>query len=190
LLRPEGAPNVPTVDFDDPPSPRAVVRGILGGATLLAAVALVALFLGSGRVEWRLATLVLVLWSAWSFVDSIFESLVEPLGRFLESALTGGSMPGDPSVTIDLETATLERLLAADPAVPAHRAILAGIRLAEIYRTHQHDAAKAAALLDRLAARYPEAPELKYVRSPGPLSPPGRPPAPSPPDLPDPPARG
>jgi len=43
-----------------------------------------------------------------------------------------------------------------------HREILAGIRLAEIYRTHQHDPAKSAALLARLRAKYPDAPELRY----------------------------
>ena len=42
--------------------------------------------------------------------------------------------------------------------------MLAGIRLAEIYRTHEHDAAKAEAVIARLISRYPDAPELKYVR--------------------------
>ncbi len=170
MLRPEGSPNVPTVNFDDPPSPRAVVRGILGGATLLVAIALVVVSAGSGRIEWKLVTLTLTLWGAWSFFDTLFGSLVEPLGRFVENALTGGDMPGGEGagITIELETATLERLLAADPPPPAHRAILAGIRLAEIYRTHLHDAAKADALITRLATRYPDAPELRYVRPPVP----------------------
>src|SRR2546427_8203044 len=39
--------------------------------------------------------------------------------------------------SIDQETASLEHLLAADPPPPPHRVIIAGIRLAEIYRTHQ-----------------------------------------------------
>lgn len=164
LLPPRGLSNVPTVDFADPPSPRLVVRGVLGAALALALLALVALFVASGRVEWRLVALVLTLWGAWGFFDSIFGSLVEPLGRFLGNALTGGAMPGDVVITIDQETAMLERLLDADPPPAPHRAALAGIRLAEIYRTHQHDAAKADALLDRMVARYPEAPELKHVR--------------------------
>jgi len=153
------------VNFDDPPSFRGVVRAVLGVAAALAAVVLVALFASSGHVEWKLVTLILVLWGAWSACDALFASVVEPLGRFLESALTGGIMPGDSGVTIDQETASLERLLAADPPPPAHRIILAGIRLAEIYRTHQHDLAKADALIARLATQYPDAPELKYVRS-------------------------
>ncbi len=177
MLRPEGSPNVPTVNFDDSLSPRAVVRGILGGATLLAAVALVVASAVSGRVAWKFVTLTLALWGAWSFFDTLFESLFEPLGRFLGSALTGGDMPGDEGgagITIELETAALERLLAADPPPPAHRVILAGIRLAEIYRTHLHDAAKAEALITRLATQYPDAPELKYVRPPAPPAPPAR----------------
>ena len=55
-------------------------------------------------------------------------------------------------------------LLDADPPLPRHRTVLAGIRLAEIYRTHQHDVAKAEQVITRLVARYPDAPELAYVR--------------------------
>jgi len=38
------------------------------------------------------------------------------------------------------------------------------VRLAEIYRLHQRDAAKAEALIARLEGKYPNAPELKYAR--------------------------
>jgi hypothetical protein len=124
----------------------------------------VVVFFGSGHLEWRLVALVLALWGAWSVFDSVFGAVVEPLGRFLGNALTGGAMPGGTAITIDQETAMLEHLLDADPPAVPHRVALAGIRLAEIYRTHQHDAAKADALLDRLVTRYPDAPELKYVR--------------------------
>lgn len=141
-----------------------MVRGILGAALGLAILALVVAFFGSGHLEWRLVALVLALWGAWSVFDSVFGAVVEPLGRFLGNALTGGAMPGGTAITIDQETAMLEHLLDADPPAVPHRAALAGIRLAEIYRTHQHDAAKADALLDRLVTRYPDAPELKYVR--------------------------
>lgn len=137
---------------------------MLGAALGLASLALVILLVGSGRIEWRLVALVLTLWGAWGFFDSIFGSLVEPLGRFLGGALTGGAMPGGTTITIDQETEMLEHLLDADPPPPAHRGALAGIRLAEIYRTHQHDAAKADQLIARLVARYPDAPELQYVR--------------------------
>src|SRR5437667_4506953 len=67
-------------------------------------------------------------------------------------------MPGSTWITIDQETASHEHLLAADPPPPLHRVIIAGIRLAEIYRTHQRDVPKADALIARLAAQYPDAP--------------------------------
>jgi hypothetical protein len=153
------------VDLADPPSPRAVVRGILGAASVLVGVALIVVSIAEGHVEWRLVALLLSLWGAWSFFGALLDSVVEPLGRFVGSALTGGAMPGDRAITIDDETAMLERLLDADPPPPQHRVVLAGIRLAEIYRTHQHDAAKAQQVINRLVARYPDAPELTYVHS-------------------------
>src|SRR2546425_1840101 len=70
-------------------------------------------------------------------------------------------MPGGTAITIQDETVMLERLVDADPPPPPHRVVLAGIRLAEIYRTHEHDAAKAEAIIARLISRYPDAPELK-----------------------------
>jgi hypothetical protein len=152
------------VDVADPPSLRGVVRGILGVAMALAGLALVAVSIGAGHIEWRLAALVLTLWGAWGFLDALFGSVVEPFGRFLGNALTGGAMPGGTAITIQDETAMLERLVDADPPPPSHRVVLAGIRLAEIYRTHQRDVAKAEAVIARLVSRYPDAPELKYVR--------------------------
>ena len=67
-------------------------------------------------------------------------------------------------ITIEEETAALERLIDATPLPSAHQAALAGIRLAEIYRTHEHAPEKAAALLARLAVRYPDALELGAAR--------------------------
>src|SRR5690348_10909751 len=164
-LRPRAGPvNLLPVSLEDPLSVRVVVRGILGAATALAALALLVVSIGAKHIEWHLVALTLTLWSAWSFFDSLFGSVVEPLGRFLGNALTGGAMPGGTAITIEDEIVMLERLLDADPPPPAHRVVLAGIRLAEIYRTHQHDAAKAEALIDRLVGRYPEAPELEHVR--------------------------
>jgi len=141
-----------------------VVRGILGAAMALAALALIVVSIDAGHIEWRFVALVLALWGAWGFFDALFGSVLEPLGRFVGDALTGGAMPGGRGITIQDETTMLERLVEADPPPPPHRVVLAGIRLAEIYRTHQHDAAKAEAVIDRLISRYPDAPELKYVR--------------------------
>ena len=152
------------MDFADPPSLRGVMRGILGAALALGCVALVAVSISTRHIEWRLVSLVLTLWAAWSFFDGVFGTLLEPLGRFMSNALTGGAMPGGTTITIDQETEMLEHLVHSDPPPPPHRVVLAGIRLAEIYRTHQRDAAKAEALIDRLLERYPEAPELQYVR--------------------------
>jgi len=152
------------VDFADPPSLRGVMRGILGAALALGCVALVAVSISTRHIEWRLVSLVLTLWAAWSFFDGLFGTLLEPLGRFMSNALTGGAMPGGTTITIDQETEMLEHLVHSDPPPPPHRVVLAGIRLAEIYRTHQRDPAKAEALIDRLLERYPEAPELQYVR--------------------------
>ena len=164
LRRRAGPVNLLPVDFADPPSLRGVMRGILGAAMALAALALVVVSLGAGHIEWRLVALVLTLWGAWGFVDSLIGTVLEPLGRFVGNALTGGAMPGGRAITIQDETAMLERLVDADPPPPSHRVVLAGIRLAEIYRTHEHDAAKAEAVIARLISRYPDAPELKYVR--------------------------
>ncbi len=141
-----------------------MVRGILGAAMALAGLALIVISLGAGHIEWRLGALVLALWGAWGFFDSLFGWVLEPLGQFVGNALTGGSMPDGTVITIQDETTMLEHLVDADPAPPPHRVVLAGIRLAEIYRTHQHDAAKAEAVIARLVSRYPDAPELKYVR--------------------------
>jgi hypothetical protein len=152
------------VDFADPPSLRGVMRGILGAALALGCVALVAVSISTRHIEWRLVSLVLTLWAAWSFFDGLFGTLLEPLGRFMSNALTGGAMPGGTTITIDQETEMLEHLVHSDPPPPPHRVVLAGIRLAEIYRTHERDPAKAEALIDRLLERYPEAPELQYVR--------------------------
>jgi len=154
------------VNYEDPPSARVVIRGVLGGGTLLAGVALLALLVGSGRIEWKLVTLVLTLWGAYRFFDALLERLVEPFGRFLAGQLFGADLPGAAPLTIDRETAALERLVTEQTPPSAHRAILAGVRLAEIYRTRQHDPAKADALIARLEAQYPDAPELQYVRPP------------------------
>src|SRR5438034_558297 len=159
-----GPVNLLPVDFADPPSLRGVVRGILGVAMALSGLALVVVSIGAGHIEWRLAALVLALWGAWGFFDSLFGWVLEPLGQFVGNALTGGGMPGGTVITIQDETVMLERLVDADPPPPPHRVVLAGIRLAEIYRTHEHDAAKGEAVIARLISRYPDAPELKYVR--------------------------
>ena len=166
MLRLGAPPNVPTVPVDEPPSVRSVMHGILGGATLVAVLALVVVLIATGQVPWRLVALTLSLWGAYGFFDALTGGVVEPLGRFFQSQFAGGEMPAETRIMIEQETALLERLLEADPPPTAHRAALAGIRLAEIYRTHQHAPAQADALIARLVARYPDAPELAHRQGP------------------------
>jgi hypothetical protein len=151
--------------YDDPPSPRNVIRGVLGVTLGVMVLALLLGSLESGHVVWPSLGLVLALWGAWSCFGSLVDDVLTPLARFARTALTGGPMPPETRITMDEETAMLEPLVAADPPPPPHRVILAGIRLAEIYRTHEKEDGKADALIARLAARYPDARELTYVRS-------------------------
>ena len=145
--------------FGNEPSP--FVRRFLGVALLVAVGLLLWLFVRTGRVEWRLVTLAGFLWAAWSFLSGLFTQLIEPAGRFLADQLTGNVSMPVANETIDEQTARLERLL--EQGTRPHHEILVGIRLAEIYRTRQHNMVKSDALLARLRAKYPEAPELAHA---------------------------
>jgi hypothetical protein len=151
-------------DYDpsDPPSPLAVVRAALGIALVVATVILCVLYFDTGHLDSHIVALIVALWLFWGVFHDLLALLVQPLAAIIGAGLTGDQDPG-PSLRIDIERETemLERLVADPPPVP-HREILAGIRLAEIYRTHQHDQSKSDALLARLRAKYPEARELKY----------------------------
>ncbi len=146
---------------DESSGPRAVVGRILGSATLVAAGMLLVVLVSTGDIGWQLVTLVGVLGAAWSFIGGLFGHLLEPAARFLANQLTGNvSMPSyDEDIAV--QTARLERLL--EQGLPPHREMLIGIRLAEIYRTNQKDSAKSDALLSRLRAKYPGAPELAHA---------------------------
>ncbi|HJQ65591.1 MAG TPA: hypothetical protein VJ816_04400 [Gemmatimonadales bacterium] len=140
---------------------RPFVRRFLGLSALVAVGLLIFLLVSTGQVEWKLVTLVGFLWAAWSFIGGLYSQVIEPAGRFLANQLTGNvSMPGT-TETIDEQTARLERLLEQETA--PHHEIMVGIRLAEIYRTRQKDSAKSDALLARLRAKYPDAPELTHA---------------------------
>ncbi|MGH7537742.1 MAG: hypothetical protein ACREMF_03835 [Gemmatimonadales bacterium] len=151
---------VPAVFGDDAPSPRVVVSRILGAATLLVVAALLLVLVSTGQFEWRLVTLAGILWAAWSFIGGLLGQVVEPAGRFLANHLTGNVSLPQQDYTIDEQTARLERLLTQ--GLKPHHAVLIGIRLAEIYRTHQKDPAKSDILLAQLRAKYPDAPELEH----------------------------
>lgn len=143
----------------DPPNPRAVVAWILGMAAAVAALALLVVLVSTGRIEWRLVALIGILWAAWGFLGGLFGSVLEPAGRFFMSQISGGPALPDAAESLDEHTARLERLI-TQPLEPHHE-ILVGIRLAEIYRLNQRDPAKADALLARLRAKHPDAPELQ-----------------------------
>src|SRR2546425_888863 len=123
---------VPTVDEQDPPGPATVVRGVLGTALAVAAALLLIELVAERSLNWELLALGLALWGAWSFFGSLSGALL-PLGRIFGSALTGGEMPPGTRITIEQETATLERLVGAVPPPSPHRLIIAGIRLAELH---------------------------------------------------------
>jgi len=149
-------------DSSDPPSPLTIVRWFLGFALGSATIALFVVYLKTGHLETRLAAFVGTLWVLWGVFHDLIGTILQPFLGFLGGHLAGGANAGPP-LRIDMarETAMLEQLMADPPPVP-HREILAGIRLAEIYRTHQRDQAKSDALLARLRAKYPDARELKH----------------------------
>lgn len=142
----------------DPPNPRTVVALILGFAGGVAVLGLLLVLIATGHIEWKLVALIGVLWGAWGFLNGLFNSVLEPAGRFLLGELDGGVALPDASETLEQQTGRLERLMTR-PLEPHHE-IMVGVRLAEIYRLNQHDPAKADALLARLRARHPDAPEL------------------------------
>jgi hypothetical protein len=159
-----------TYDSSDPPSPLAIIRAMVGGVLALATLALLVSCVSSGGVEWQLWALIALLWTFWGFFEDVTAFVLRPFGGFMARSFTSGFGSGPlgdapPPITIDEEMVFLEHMVEHPPN--PHRAVMAGIRLAEIYRTHQHDEAKSAALLDRLRAQYPDAHELDYGRPTG-----------------------
>lgn len=155
-------------DPSDPPSPLAVARRVLGGTLALGTVGLVVEAVAGRHVESGVLALVGALWVFWGVFHDVFGVVVEPLIGFLAQQLAGGGDSGPPvHIDIEQETQMLEALLAHPPPV-AHRELLAAIRLAEIYRTHQHAQAKSDALLARLRTKYPNARELVFADGPRP----------------------
>jgi len=142
----------------DPPSPRIIVRTILGVAVAAATLAVAVEFVRTGTMNWKLGSFALLLWAFWSFAATVYDTVLEPLAGFLNQALFMGS-----SVSIDAETQWLEQELQRPGLEPEHE-ILSGIRLADIYRAHQFNKPRADAVLDRLLAKYPDSQELHFAR--------------------------
>jgi hypothetical protein len=152
-----------TPDPDDSFSdPLDAARAALARIFLWLSVGGLAAF--AGTRDWRALGLAGAAWTIWTAMQGLFDTVLSPVATVLGNLLAGGSVGVDSAatVTIEEETLMLERLLSQTR--PAHRQILAGVRLAEIYRTHEHDSSKADALIARLAVQYPDAPELRFVR--------------------------
>lgn len=141
----------------DPPSPLTVFRRIIGGAVVLATIAVLVELLATGDLEWQLVTLAVALWTLWGAGAEAYDRLLEPFGRFLWGQLHGRQ------ITLDDEIADLQQRL-ADENLPPDREILAGVRLAEIYRRYRADLPRAVELLDRLLLKYPDSRELRVAR--------------------------
>ncbi len=124
-------------------------------ATAAAVVALAVFayqWLSTGSGDWRLvafAALVLTL-------TDVFVTLVGTAGAALSRLFQGSA------ITLDDEIADLELRL-KDPTLSAEHEIPAALRLAEIYRKYRHDSHRAERLVDRVRAKYPDAPELQGV---------------------------
>jgi hypothetical protein len=135
-------------------SPSAVGRALFGVATVLTAL------LGlAGDARWFAASGAFgTVWWAWDFLS---DNVVGPLGGWLLGMFTGAaSVEEPPDLTLDDTVRLLESHLSAD-GVTRHVQIQSALRLAEIYRLNQKDPAKAKAVIERVRAKWPDAPELK-----------------------------
>jgi ribosomal protein L30/L7E len=150
-------PAVTRVDPLEPHDPRAALRRILGGVTVVAWIVAGVAWWSGGSIDWAIVGFAGGMWGIYTFLTVIAETLTDA-GRFIGNQFTGNVALPVPQDTIDQQVARFERMLQGP--LERHREILIGIRLAEIYRTHFHDEAKAAALLERLRAKYPDAPEF------------------------------
>jgi hypothetical protein len=143
------------------------VRGVFFAVVVMASIGFVIAWVAEGHIDDRMAALMGVLWMYWIIAGDLRRIVIEPVTRYLRGQVVGGVADGVPMITPDEEITYLEKL-AADPNADSHRQIIGGIRLAELYRTVRHDHAKSDALLAQLAARYPDAPQLKIARAWGP----------------------
>lgn len=123
----------------------AVLFGVLG------------LLLGEGRLLVA-AGLFGTLWTLW---DVIWGRVVGPFGTWAFRALSEGpdAPPAADRPTLDDTIRLLESHL--EHRAGRHVEIQAALRLEEIYRTVRKDPARARAVLGRVRARYPDAPELE-----------------------------
>ena len=138
---------------EEPPHPVAVLRRLLGGAAVIATVALAFILLEEGRVEWRLVAFITVLTALLGFASDVFQA-AEAFVRLIFQGSTG--------LTPREEAEFLEQRLSAHP--PPDKEVLWSVRLAELYRRHLYDAARANAILDQLLVKYPDSRIVRHAR--------------------------
>lgn len=135
-------------------SPGAIGRKVFGVATVFSAI------LGfTGDARWFAASAAFgTVWWAWDFV---WEYVVGPLGGWFTGAITGvADVEEPPELSLEDTIRLLEGHLTAD-GVTRHVQIQSALRLAEIYRINKHDPGRAREVIQRIVARWPDAPELK-----------------------------
>ncbi len=138
---------------EEPPHPVAVLRRLLGGAAVIAVVALAFILLEEGRVEWRLVAFITVVTGLLGLASDV----IEGAEAFLRRVLQGG-----PGLTPREEAEFLEQRLSHHP--PPDKEVLWGVRLAELYRRYLYDAARADAILDQLLVKHPDSRIVRHAR--------------------------
>jgi len=135
-------------------SPSAVGRRALAIATVLSVILGVA-----GDARWFGASAALgTAWWAW---DYLWANVIGPLGDWFTGMLTGTvSVEEPPDLSLDDTVRLLESHLAATDT-PQHVQIQSALRLAEIYQINRKDPAKAREVIERVRARWPDAPQLR-----------------------------
>jgi hypothetical protein len=135
-------------------SPGAVGRALFGTATVVTAL------LGLvGEARWFVASGAFgTIWWAWDF---IWDNVLGPAAEWFTGMLTGGAQVEEPpDLTLEDTVRLLEDHLRGE-GVTRHVQIQSALRLAEIYRLNRRDPARAREVIERVKARFPDAPELK-----------------------------
>ena len=142
------------------PSPGRVVRGFTAGATAVFGVA--ALVTGEPRA-WVACGAFGMMWAGWDFLG---EYVFGPVGDWVSRLWSGEAGTGrdasDLLPTLDDTIRLLEHHL--QPGVARPVVVQSAIRLEEIYRTVQGDAAKARDVIARARRLFPDAEELRHYQ--------------------------
>jgi hypothetical protein len=135
--------------------PDAVVRAVFASAAVLFGV------LGLVLREGRLLVAAGFFGTLWTLWDFIWGRLIGPFGSWAFRALSEG--PDEPPAADRPSLDDTIRLLEShlEHGAARHVEVQSALRLEEIYRTIRKDPARARAVLERIRARYPDAPELE-----------------------------